>query len=223
MDRTKVTRTEKRYLVVREDDVTIMAFAFEDMMKRGILQDKGEKIVVDHNKLMEDMPVYDRVLLQAFGMERKKEKKEIKILVEDLKEIEAKFFNILRNAVKDYYDFEAERRINVISAISWIVVLVGWIPFLLLKDTPIYPYLMWSWIFGAPVVAGLLTLRKPPLTPEGRKIVEEQTDDSIKKWKPENEFIKQLAMALKHHVNLWPEKIAAKGTGKEQVKVSKWF
>ena len=223
MEKSHVSNTEKRYLVVREDDITLMAFALEDMMKRGILQDQGDKIVVDHERLMEDIPVYDRVLLQAFGMERAKGKKEIKVLVEDLKEIEAKFFSILRSAVKDYYDFEAERRINVISAIAWLVVLVGWIPFLALRGTTVYPYLMWSWIFGAPIVAGLLTLRRAPLTPEGRKIVEEETDDSIKKWKPENEFIKQLANGLKHYVNLWPEKAAAKGTGKQQVRVSKWF
>ena len=217
------TRTEKRYLVVREDRPDIIAFAIEDLMKMGVIIDKGDIVVVDQEKLMEDMPVYYRVLLSAFGMERKKDKKSIKELVKDLMDVEYKFFTTLRTYIKGYYDFKAEHIINIVSAASWVVAILGWIPFLLLKDTPIYSYVMWSWIFIAPLVAGLITLKKPPLTEEGRKLLAKETDSSIKMWKPESSFIALLARGLNRYRSNWLEVIAAKGTRKKEVKVIKWF
>lgn len=217
------TRTEKRYLVVREDRPDIIAFAIEDLMKMGVIIDKGDVVVVNPEKLMEDIPVYYRVLLSAFGMERKKDKKSIKELIKDLMEIEYKFFTTLRTYIKDYYDFKAEHIINIVSAVSWIVAILGWIPFLLLKETAIYSYVMWSWIFIAPLIAGLITLKKPPLTEEGRKLLADETDSSIKVWKPENTFITLLASGLNRYRSNWLEVIAAKGTGKKEVKVVKWF
>lgn len=217
------TRTEKRYLVVREDRPDIIAFAIEDLMKMGVIIDKGDVVVVNPEKLMEDIPVYYRVLLSAFGMERKKDKKSIKELIKDLMEIEYKFFTTLRTYIKDYYDFKAEHIINIVSAVSWIVAILGWIPFLLLKETAIYSYVMWSWIFIAPLIAGFITLKKPPLTEEGRKLLADETDSSIKVWKPENTFITLLASGLNRYRSNWLEVIAAKGTGKKEVKVVKWF
>ncbi len=217
------TRTEKRYLVLREENPTILAFAIEELMKEGFIDEKEDCLKVNTSKLEEDIPVYYRVILTAFGMERKKDKQSIRGLIEELRKVEIKFFTMLRSYVKDYYDFEAERRINFISAISWLVVLIGWLPILLLKGTAIYPYLMWFWIFGAPLIAGIITLQKTPLTEEGRKILQEQTDNTIKNWKPENEFIRQVAIGLKHYRSNWLEKIAAKGTGRKEARVIKWW
>ena len=216
-----LTRTELRFLVVREDDPTIMAFALEDLIKRGYVKETNDKLIVSHERLEDDMPVYDRIVLRALGMEWSK-LDNISDLVESFRDVEAAFFSTLRDRVKGYFDFRAEAMINLVSALVWLFVIVGWTPFLLIRGSVWFSRIMWFWIFGMPIIAGIITLLKPPLTPEGREIVEKYADTSIKKWKPESDFVKRLARGLKQK-NLWPEHLAAKGTGKNKRSIAKWF